>query len=324
MHKIYNNINMARKLRTKFKGATYHVMNRGDEGNAIFTDDKDKEYFIGLLEKGTTSYSVSLYSFCVMSNHYHLALKTNESNISEFMHYVGSGYGSHMAGNGWIGHVFAGRFKSLCVERDDYLMVLNRYISLNPVEAGLVADPKDYSWSSYIYYCRNDLHCPWIDQGWLLDYFGNSPGEARQGYRGFVGAPLDSSQLSREEMLRDAIQGDTDAAEIIAGLREAPRVDLDLIEKVVLEHYALEDMKRDGRGIHDSIERARRIFTFLSKEGTNATNKEISSRIGLAHPSGVTHKYRRALMTLSGDSGAGAQDKTELLQIKARIEELLD
>ncbi len=313
---------MARKQREKYKGACYHVFNRGDEGNAIFADARDKAYFLGCLEEGVGRFSVSLYSFCIMSNHYHFALRTREENISEFMHFVGSSFGSHMSGRGWIGHVFAGRFKSLCVKGSDYFLVLNRYVHRNPVEAGLVVRPGEYPWSSYALYCGDEDVCPWVDRSWLLDYFGGTYEEARRRHRGFVEGALQPGQSVRAEILRDAIEGDARAADILAGRGGALRVSLDLVERAVLEHFSLGDMDGDDRCDRLDLERARRIFIYLSKESTNATNREISQRIGLSHPSGVTHRYKRASRAFNGGPGAVRFGSQEMLQVKRRVEEL--
>jgi len=42
-----------------------------------------------------------------------------------------------------------GRFKSSTISADEYLLACSRYVELNPVRAGIVADPGDYRWSSY-------------------------------------------------------------------------------------------------------------------------------------------------------------------------------
>jgi REP element-mobilizing transposase RayT len=45
-----------------------------------------------------------------------------------------------------VGHLFQGRFKSILVEKDTYLIELNRYIHLNPVRANILKRPEDYRW----------------------------------------------------------------------------------------------------------------------------------------------------------------------------------
>jgi putative transposase len=47
-----------------------------------------------------------------------------------------------------VGHLFQGRCKTPAVEADEYLLSCGRYIEWNPLEAGLVAEPWQYRWSS--------------------------------------------------------------------------------------------------------------------------------------------------------------------------------
>jgi putative transposase len=129
---------MARPLRIEYEGAVYHIISRGNRGEHIFAEDQDKEYFIETLQTAVEKYKIDLYAFCIMGNHYHLLLTAPQGELGKAMHYIGSAYGSFLRRQkGWVGHVFAGRYKSLCVEKEGYLLELSRYIHLNPVRAGL-------------------------------------------------------------------------------------------------------------------------------------------------------------------------------------------
>jgi len=87
---------MARPLRIEYEGAVYHIMSRGDGGDRIFAEDKDKEYFIKTLQSAVEKYKIDLYAFCVMGNHYHLLLTTPYGKLTKVMHYIGSTYGSYL------------------------------------------------------------------------------------------------------------------------------------------------------------------------------------------------------------------------------------
>jgi len=144
---------VARPLRVESEEAVYHIMSRGNRGESIFAEDRNKEYFLGLLGSGLERHKGELYAYCIMDNHFHLLLWVPFGKLPALMHHVGSGYGSFMRrACGWIGHVFAGRYKSLCVEKAGYLLELSRYIHLNPVRAGMVPKPGEYRWSSYPQY----------------------------------------------------------------------------------------------------------------------------------------------------------------------------
>ena len=69
---------------------------------------------------------------------------------------------------GHVGHIFQGRFQSIIVEKDNYLLQVHRYIHLNPVKAGLVPKPEDYQWSSYLQYVSNSNHILQVDTSEVL------------------------------------------------------------------------------------------------------------------------------------------------------------
>jgi putative transposase len=134
--------------------ACYHVFNRGHNRQAVFTDDEDRAYFRLLLQRYRTRFGLRLYHYCLMDNHFHLLLQMDEPRLlSRVMAGLMVAYGHHYhRRHGYVGHLWQGRFKSPAVERDSYLLSCGRYIERNPLEAGLVAKPWDYAWSSCRYY----------------------------------------------------------------------------------------------------------------------------------------------------------------------------
>jgi hypothetical protein len=90
-----------------------------------------------------------------------------------------------------VGHVLQGRFKSILVERDSYLLELARYIVLNPVRAGLASAPGRWRWSSYRATAGEQPAPCWLSVNWILEQFGNGEAIAQSHYRQFVAAGLD-------------------------------------------------------------------------------------------------------------------------------------
>ena len=78
---------MARPLRIQYSGAVYHVTCRGNERKAIFRDDADRKKMLQILAASIRNYTVKLYSYVLMNNHFHLLLETPLGNLSEFMRY---------------------------------------------------------------------------------------------------------------------------------------------------------------------------------------------------------------------------------------------
>ena len=63
---------MARKLRLEYPGAMYHVINRGDRREPIFTDDADRQRFLDCLGEACAKTQRPAHAFCLMPNHFHL------------------------------------------------------------------------------------------------------------------------------------------------------------------------------------------------------------------------------------------------------------
>jgi len=103
-----------------------------------------------------------------MPNHIHLLIRVGAIPLSSFMQGIQQTY-TQLYNKQYekVGHVFQGRFKSLYVDNDVYLLELIRYIHLNPVKAGLVEDPREYRWSSQRHYF-NPGFGTWVKLGFII------------------------------------------------------------------------------------------------------------------------------------------------------------
>lgn len=142
---------MARPLRFEFPGAMYHVINRGNYRDWVFEDDGAKKSFEKTLFEACEEHGWILHAYCVMGNHFHLALETPQGNLSAGMGWLQSTFA--MRFNRFRkehGHIFQGRFKSIVVEDAQRLAWLCHYIHLNPVRAGIetVQSLRNYRYSS--------------------------------------------------------------------------------------------------------------------------------------------------------------------------------
>jgi putative transposase len=141
---------MARPLRIDQEDTFYHVLNRGNERRAIFRDDHDREGFLDRLGRCSQRFSLGIYAYVLMGNHYHLLVRTSEANLSAAIQWLGVSYSTwHNVRHRRIGHLFQGRFKSFLIAEDAYLYRLLLYIHRNPLRAKIVERLADYPWSSY-------------------------------------------------------------------------------------------------------------------------------------------------------------------------------
>jgi putative transposase len=188
---------MARPLRLEFEGAIYHLTARGNRGEAIFLDDRDRERFLELAAESLPRYQVEVHAYVLLGNHFHLLARTQRANLSRWMHWL---LVSYTAGfnrrHHKVGHLFQGRYKSLVVEEGEYLLELSHYLHLNPVR-GLVlgrGDPTErrerlrgYRWSSYLGYAGLRPAPEWVSEELVLGEFGGRRGRERKlRYRRFV------------------------------------------------------------------------------------------------------------------------------------------
>lgn len=178
---------MARPLRIEFAGGLYHVTARGNARQDIFLSDTDRRYFLDLLHKTCERHYWLCHAYCLMSNHYHLLIETQAPTLSKGMKYLNGGYTQQFNRlHRREGHVFQGRFKSILVEKDNYLLELARYIVLNPVRARMVRSIKDWPWSSYRATAGYSKAHPALTTDWILGNFSAKRSGAELGYRQFI------------------------------------------------------------------------------------------------------------------------------------------
>ncbi len=178
---------MARQARIEYSGALYHLTSRGNAQQDIFITDDDRIEFLERLRQAQGRYNTIVYAYCLMDNHFHLLVETPDANVSQFMRHLNSTYTQKFnLSNNRVGHLFQGRFKSILVQKDLYLMELARYIVLNPVRAGRVKAAKGWRWSSYRITAGLSSSVEWLNSDWILAQFSKKYKLATIAYRKFV------------------------------------------------------------------------------------------------------------------------------------------
>jgi len=199
------------------RGATYHVMSRGNRKAVIFEDDTDRQRFETLLGETADRYRLLCHSYCLMGNHYHAVVGCSDSNLSDAMHWLNGAFAQYSnRRHNRTGHVLQGRFKSVLVGDDIYLRAANTYVIMNPVAAGLVEDPSEWRWSSYRATVGIEPPPPWLDLAWLNWVFGGRTLlDAQKKFKEFVGAPSDENRL--DEALAFGNQALRESARAVIG-----------------------------------------------------------------------------------------------------------
>lgn len=196
---------MARGPRIRERGAIHHVMSRGNRKGIIFEDDIDRRMFLALLDEALERYRLNCQSYCLMPNHYHSVVSDPEGTVSNAMQWL-NGVFAHASNSRHqrVGHLWAGRFKSIMIGDDIYLRTANVYVVQNPVRAGLVSSPSDWPWSSYR--ASAGLAAPQVrlNLDWLLWVFGGRTlAVAQRKYREFVATPAAGTELEEALLYAD-------------------------------------------------------------------------------------------------------------------------
>lgn len=178
---------MARPLRIEYPDAWYHIMNRGRRSETIFADKRDYAGFIELLKDTVEMWNLRIAAYCLMPNHYHLLAQTPDANISRCMRHIDGVYTQrYNRYHRCDGSLFRGRFKSILIDADQYLLQLVRYIHRNPVKAGLTDRLDRYLWSSHRGYLSKSEKWNWLHKGFILSMLTKGEGSQLKYYRQFV------------------------------------------------------------------------------------------------------------------------------------------
>ena len=197
---------MARLPRLTVPGYPHHLIQRGNNRQAIVAATGDYEMLLSLLADNAAKFGVALHAYVVMSNHFHL-LATPESAeaIPAMMQAVGRRYVRYFNDTqGRTGTLWEGRYRSAVIQADRHMMACMAYIDLNPVRAGLVAQAGDYVWSSHGHYIgrKTDKLITPHPLYWEL---GNTPFAREAAYADLVRAGVSDQQ--RADLTQSVLSG---------------------------------------------------------------------------------------------------------------------
>ena len=309
---------MARPPRMEFENALYHVTSRGNARQVIFHNDGDRRRFLDQLQGNLEQYGVILYAWVLMSNHYHLVVRTPRANLGRFMQRLNSSYSLYYRyKHARPGHAFGGRYKARVVESDEYLLALTRYVHLNPVKTKTAREKtakerigmlEEYPWSSYPDYVRSRAVAAWVDDS-VLKHYGRSREEARRRYRAYTHAMV----AEDDELLKGLVErsghalgsegfvekvekglsgGRTGQARDADVQRPWRGVELAVIDRAVAKAYGIDagELRRHGRSAGD----AKAVAVELAARWSGRTQREVGAHYGGISGQAV-HMTRRRL-----------------------------
>lgn len=201
---------MARQPRLVLPGHPHHLIQRGNNRQAIFLDDDDRRKYLGMLRDAAQEHQLAIHAYVLMSNHVHLlATSSTLESFSRTMQSLGRRYvGWFNHRHGRTGTLWEGRFRTSLVDSESYLLACQRYIELNPHRAGLASGLLDYPWSSLMHHLgvRQD---PLISEHPVFWLLGNTPFAREAAYRQWLeeGIALTEQQRITQALNRNMVLG---------------------------------------------------------------------------------------------------------------------
>ena len=261
-------------------------MSRGNQGQAIFREDQDRERYLGFLKEGQKRFGYRLYAYVLMGNHVHHLIEIGQTPLSKVMQNILFRYTRY-----WnrrykkTGHLFQGRYKSILCDKEGYLLGLIRYLHLNPVRSKVVDDPGNYAWSSHGAYLKGEAKS-WIAVDEVLPNWGKGRAQAIAGYRRFV---LDGITDGHRDDLYKVIDqrylGDDGFVERVEE-REPEREERQIVEiswaeikDRVCKQFGLPASAVLHRGRAREIVRVRRVMAWVGRELGGFTNQTLAKEL---------------------------------------------
>ena len=180
---------MGRTHREQDRETFFHVITRGNNGEWIVRDPVDKAAFRAELHRVAVKYEWDVWAWCLLSNHFHIVLRTPKLGLSEGMQELNGNHARRMNRRyDRTGHLVRNRFFSVALETEAHLVAAILYVARNPVRAGLCASPAAWPDGGYRATAGLEPAPPWLAVASVRALFGEDHQRAVATYRDFVHA----------------------------------------------------------------------------------------------------------------------------------------
>jgi putative transposase len=179
---------MARKERITEVGF-YHIINRGVERRDVFLESEDYDYFLDLLSEMKKIYSITIHTYCLMTNHYHIVLEITQPNVSQAIKFLNSFYSIYFNKKyKRSGHLWQGRFASYYLYDDAHFWIVAKYIERNPIKANIIHEISHYKYQSFFQWKHNDEYFSLLENSKIFDM-------TLEEYQEYIGTELEVNAL---------------------------------------------------------------------------------------------------------------------------------
>jgi REP element-mobilizing transposase RayT len=280
---------MARKPRIDVPGVLYHVITRGNNRQALFRTDKDRERYLTILADSQLRFDIRVYAYTLMPNHVHLLLELTRGRLAKCMQVIQQRHAQYINRKySRVGHLYQGRYRAIVCEKDRYLAALVRYLHLNPVRAGLVRDPGDYPWTSHMDYMGHRTNRVVLNMSPVLGMFDQNIRRARTAYAQFIREALEAGHVSEfYEVQEQQILGSERFAEdlvisrgVVSQKRRKVSLELeDLMARISrATHVPLELLV--GRSRKRNVYRARALLCYAAISLAGFSARHLAEKLG--------------------------------------------
>src|SRR5438874_3762662 len=196
---------MARLGRYFLPDQPLHVIQRGNNRQAIFFDEVDYAWSRTFLAEAADACGCAIHAYVLMTNHIHLLTTPNrETSLPRMMQSLGRRYVRQFNDvYRRTGTLWEGRYRAAPIDGEEYFLACCRYIELNPVRARMAAHPRDYPWSSYAAHAHGAADALAAGHP-VFRRLGGNAAERQQEYRALFRRALDEDFL---DALRRATNG---------------------------------------------------------------------------------------------------------------------
>jgi putative transposase len=204
---------MARLGRYFLPEQPLHVIQRGNNRQAVFHCDDDYRAYCAWLGEAARRYGCAIHAYVLMTNHVHLLVTPGEAqSVARTMQLLGRRYVRYVNGAYHrTGTLWEGRYRAAPIDSDAYFFSCCRYIELNPVRAGMAAHPRAYRWSSYRAHAHG-AQDPLLTGHPVFRRLGRSLADQQSSYRALFQTPLEQGFI-------DALRAATNGGWVLGGER---------------------------------------------------------------------------------------------------------
>ena len=342
---------MSRKPRIEYRGAVYHVMNRGDRGRKVFKDKLDYELFLHAMGEVCERTGWKIHSFVLLPNHFHWQLETPEANLVAGMKWFLGAYSLRSNNrHGQSGHVFQGRYKAVVIETESggYFETVSTYVHLNPARAGLLRDPEKglepYPWSSYPWYMGPGKKRPkWLEVSRVLGNLGlKDEARGRRAYAQYMEAQMEElgtkegkkafkelwepmrhgwyagSEDFKEKLIRrlsKVVKGKQRASYSGAAIREH---DEDQAERLIRKGMRALDIDEDELGRLPKGHESKCVLAWLAHTHAMVSHRWLSERLRMGYPTTVSTYIKKVRLA---PAGRLARLRNKMMRVRQRYED---